>query len=189
MNQILRRCANAAIIAAVRIAPPERHMWAKAMVAELAHMPDDEVFSFALGCLWTMARARAVTSAFILSAARWGLVMSAAIWSALNLWLAGRLSHAGATSPAALAYSAAAVFAVGAIATGWFGLRVTVKLAAPLSIVAILFALNADQMLPLSPHQHFYRAIAVEYATMLCVGVAIAAGVPHWVAKRKGVRP
>lgn len=185
MNIVMERCVQAIMATAVKIAPPDRHIWAQAMMVELEHVPDSEAVTFALGCMGAMARARVVTTSFILGAAQWVLVIGAAIWSALNLWLAGRLSQADAAAPAMFAYSGAALFAAGSLVTAWLGTRATIRLAAPLLIVAMLFVISAEFIMPPTPHQNFYRALVIEDAFMLLMALAVAIGVPQWVSKRK----
>jgi hypothetical protein len=167
-------------------APPERREWAEGMRAEIAHLPDSSVQSFALGCLWATVRARAGSPAFILQATQWVLVVGALSWSAANLWLAGRLSGSGAASPATVAYGSAAVYASGALLTALLGLRATMILAAPVLLLVGLVAAGAETLLPPSPYNNFYQALALEQCALLVVVLLIAGGVPRWVASREG---
>jgi hypothetical protein len=182
----VRRVADALMRIARIAAPPERREWAEAMRAEIAHLPDSSVHSFALGCLWATIRARASSSAFILEATRWVLVLGAVSWSAANFWLAGRLSGAGAALPATVAYASAAIYASGALLTALLGLRATVVLATPLLVLVGLAATRTEILLPPSHYNSLYQALALEQCALLVMVLLIAAGVPGWVAARQG---
>jgi len=183
-----RRRANELMRLALIAAPPERREWAEAMRAEVAHLPDSSAQSFAWGCLWATIRARAGSPAFILQATRWVLVLGAISWSAASLWLAGRLSGAGAASPATVAYASAAIYALGALLTALLGLRATVALATPVLVLVSLVAAGTEMLLPPSPHNLLYQALALEQCVLLVVVLLIAGGVPGWVAAREGAR-
>jgi hypothetical protein len=71
------RLAHAVLRVAVALSPPERREWSRAMQAEMHHASDENALPFALGCLWTMAKARATTQTTILNAVRWTLVLCA----------------------------------------------------------------------------------------------------------------
>lgn len=187
MTSPSRRRADAVIRFTLIVAPPERRDWAQAMRAEVANVPDSAAASFACGCLWATIRARAVSAPFILLTARWALVIGATAWSALNLWLAGRLSAADAALPATLAYVAAAIFALGALLTARLGLRATVVLATPVLVLAGLSAAGAELLLPASPHISLYQALALEDFVVLLMALLVALGVPQWVAARERI--
>lgn len=182
-----RDCADALMKWAVIAAPPERQDWAEAMRSEVAHLPDSSALSFALGCLWATIRARAGSPAFILQATRWVLIFGAICWSAASLWLAGRLSGAGAAIPAKVAYASAALYLSGAILTALLGLRATTALATPVLVLVGLVAAGTDVLLPPSPYNHLYQALALEQSVLLAVVLLIAGGVPGWVAARSGI--
>jgi hypothetical protein len=181
-----RRRADALMRLALVAAPPERRDWAEAMRAEIPHLPDSSAQSFALGCLWATARARAGSPAFILQWTRWMLVLGAIGWSAANLWLAGRLSAVGAALPATVAYASAAIYASGALLTALLGLRATVVLATPMLLLVALLAAGTEALLPASHHNVLYQALALEQCGLLIMVLLIAGGVPRWVAARKG---
>lgn len=181
-----RRRADALMTLALIAAPPERQAWAEAMQAEVAYLPDTSAQSFAWGCLWATSRARAGSSAFILQATRWLLVLGAIGWSAANLWLAGRFSGADAELPATIAYASAAIYASGALLTALLGLRATVVLATPLLVLVGLVAARTEILFPLSPYTHLYQALALEQCALLAIVLLIAGGVPNWVAARQG---
>jgi uncharacterized membrane protein len=181
------RRANAVIRFVVLVALPERREWAKAMQAEIKHLPDAAALQFALGCLMATLLARVVTSTFILQTARWTLILGAAAWSVLNIWLAGRLAASGAASPAMLAYVAATIFALGACFAAWWGLSATAVLATPVLTLVGIVAVAADALLPSSPNNKFYQAIAIEYSAILLVALLIAIGVPRWVETRERI--
>jgi len=180
-----RRRADALMKLALIAAPPERREWARAMRAELAHLPDSSAQSFASGCLWATVRARAGSSASILQATQWVLVLGAIGWSAANLLLAGRLSAAGAASPATVAYASAAIYASGALLTALLGLRATVVLATPVLVLVALIAAGTGVLLPASPYNNLYQALALEQCGLLAMVLLIAGGVPGWVAARE----
>ncbi len=180
-----RRRADALMRLALIAAPPERREWAEAMRAEVAHLPDASVQSFALGCVWATVRARAGSPAFILQATQWVLVLGAIGWSAANLWLAGRLSGAGAASPATVAQASAAIYASGALLTALLGLRATMVLATPMLVLVGLIAAGAEVLLPPSPYNDLYQALALEQCGLLAMVLLIAGGVPGWVAARE----
>lgn len=187
MSSASRHRANAVILFAVSVAPPERREWARAMQAEIQHLPDNTALQFAIGCLMATLRARVATSTFILQTARWTLVLGAAAWSVLNIWLAGRLAASGSASPATLAYIAAVVFALGACFAAWQGLGATAALAVPVLALVGIVAVGADALLPSSPNSQFYQAIAIEYSAILLVALLISIGVPRWVETRERI--
>lgn len=189
MTSASRRRANAMIRIALVAAPPERRHWVEAMRAEVAHLPDQVAPSFAFGCLLTMVRARAVSAPFIVQTARAALVLSAMGWSALNLRLAGQLFDAHHGLPAAFAYAAATIFALGALATAWHGLRATVVLATPLLVLMGFFAAGANVLLPPSPYNTLYQALALEDFTVLLIALLVARGIPGWAATQKPSNP
>jgi hypothetical protein len=178
--------ADALMRLALIAAPPERRDWAEAMRAEVAHLPDSSAQSFALGCLWATIRARAGSPAFILAATQCLLVLGAIGWSAGNLWLAGRLASAGAPLPATVAYASAAIYAAGALLTALLGLRATTVLATPMLVLVGLVAAGAGILLPASPHNPLYQALALEQCGLLATVLLIAGGVPAWVAAQEG---
>lgn len=181
-----RRRADMLMRLAFLAAPPERRDWAEAMRAELSYLPDPCAPSFALGCLFTTTRARAASGPFLLLATQSVLVLGAVGWSAGNLWLAGRLSATGATIPATVAYASAAIYALGALVTALLGLRATVVLSIPALALTGLIAARPEMLLPPSPHNHLYHALALEQFTLLAIVVLIANGVRGWVAAREG---
>jgi hypothetical protein len=181
-----RHRAETLLKMALIVAPPERRDWVTAMQAEVAHLPDSAVQSFAWGCLWATVRARAGSPAFIVATAQWVLVLGAISWSAGNIWLAGRLSGAGASSPTAVANASAAIYASGALLTAMLGLRATVILVTPLLLLVGLVATGAEILLPSSEYNGLYQALAVEQFSLLAVVLLIAVGVPRWVAAREG---
>ena len=181
-----RRRADALMKWVVVAAPPERRDWAEAMRAELAHLPDASASSFAWGCLWATLSARAASPTFILGATRWVLVLGALGWSAASLWLAGRLSGAGAALPSKVAYASAAVYLGGALLTALLGLRATVALATPVLLLVGSVAVGIDVLLPPSPHNPLFRALALEQTVLLAVVLLIASSVPSWAAARCG---
>lgn len=185
MTPFLVRIAHVLLRLAEVIAPLERREWTRAMRAEMLHSSEGAVLSFALGCLWAMASARATTSSAVLNSARWTLVLGATVWSALHIRLAERLSTESATVPSTLAYLAAAAIALGAFLTAVKGLRIAIVLAVPVIVLAIVVAIGADELLPRSTFVDFYRAIAIEYVVILLVAMLIAAGVQHWVERRE----
>jgi hypothetical protein len=156
------------------------------MQAEVAHLSDSSAQSFAWGCLWATIHARAVSSSFLLRATQSVLVLGAIGWSAANLWLADRFSGAGADSPAAVAYASAAIYAAGALLTALLGLRATVILATPVLVLVSLVAAGSKVLLPPSPYNGLYQALALEQCGLLIVVLLIASGVPNWVTARQG---
>jgi hypothetical protein len=114
------------------------------------------------------------------------LVVGAIGWSVANLWLAGRLSGAGAASPATVAYASAAIYASGALLTALLGLRATAVLATPVLVLVALVAAGTEVLLPPSPYNIFYRALALEQSVLLAMVLLIAIGVPGWLAARAG---
>jgi len=177
--------ADALMRLALIVAPPERRDWAEAMRAEVAHLPPSCAQAFALGCLWASIRARAGSPAFILQATRWVLVLGAIGWSVGNLWLAGRLSGAGAALPATVACASAAIYASGALLTALLGLRATVVLATPMLVLVGLVAAGTGLLLPAFPYDGLYRALALEQFGLLAIVLLIASGVPSWLAARE----
>lgn len=158
------------------------------MRAELTYLPDGAALSFAWGCLWATAVARAGSEAFILHSARWTLVAGAIGWSGANLWLAARLSADNAGPPATIAYVAAIIFAAGALATAWRGLRTTAILAVPALLLAALVVVGADMLVPHERHAALYRALALEDSLVLTMALLTAYIVPHWLAAREGAK-
>jgi hypothetical protein len=120
---------------ACRIAPPERHEWFAAMVAEFDHVPDSARGRFALGCLLAAIRERAISPQFVNAAARSMLIGGAVFWAGLNVRFAGRMSANEALVPEAIGYGTALIFTIGALATARYGCRATIALAAPLMAV------------------------------------------------------
>ena len=179
------RMAHAVLRVAVALSPPERREWSRAMQAEMHHASDENALPFALGCLWTMAKARATTQTTILNAVRWTLVLCAVAWSVLHIRLAGQLSASGATTPSMFAYFAAAAIAMGAFFTAVRGLRAAVLLATPVIVLSGFVAIGIDHLLPPQAFAHFYRAIAIEYVVILLLAMMIAVGVPAWVEQRE----
>lgn len=178
--------ADAVMRLALIAAPPERREWAEAMRAEVAHLPESSAHSFAWGCLWATILARAASAAFILRATQWVLVLGAISWSAANLWLADRLSGVGAAVPATVLYASAAIYASGALLTGWLGLRATTILATPLLVLVVLIAARTEVLFASTPYSALVQALALEQCALLAVVLLIAGGIPRWVAAREG---
>ena len=182
-----RRWRTEAIMKVALIATPsEQREWVEAMRAEVAHLPESAAQAFALGCLWATIRARAESPGFILPATQWALVLGAIGWSAANLWLANRLSGSGATSPATFVYASAAIYGLGALLTALRGLRVTAVLVTPMLILVGLVAAGVGIVLPPSPYNSLYQALALEQFILLAIVLLIANGVPRWAAKQRG---
>ena len=188
MNSDRRRRADGLMRLALIAAPPERRPWAEAMRAEAAHLPDDCAEAFAWGCLWATVRARAGSPAFLLRTTRRVLVLGAIGVGALSLALGLRLSGAGAAAPATVAYAGAALYAAGALLTARFGLRAATLLATPSLVPAGVIAAGAGMLLPPSPYNDLYRALALEQCVLLATVLLIAGGVPRWAAAREGTR-
>lgn len=155
------------------------------MRAEVAHLPRFTAQAFALGCLWATIRARAESPGFILPTTRWVLVLGAIGWSAANLWLANYLSGSGATSPATFAYASAAVYGLGALLTALRGLRTTAVLVTPMLILMGLVTPGVGILLPPSPYNSLYQALALEQSVLLAIALLIASGVPRWAAAQQ----
>ncbi|MDA7787698.1 hypothetical protein N8940_00505 [Sphingomonadaceae bacterium] len=188
MTSFYKRCAQALIGLGLAIALPKQKEWARAMKAELAHLPDRNALPFALGCVAALVKERVYSDAFILFFGRQLLVISAVIWSAAHIWLATRFSSIGDETPAALSYIASACIAVGAVITAKHGLRVAAKLICPVLLTAAMVGSAGQELLPTSPHNQFYQAIALEYALLLSMALLISAGLPYWIETRKRER-
>ena len=182
-----RRRTEAIMKIALIVAPLERREWLEAMRAEVAHLPGSAAQAFALGCLWATVRARAESPGFILPATQWVLVLGAMGWSAANLWLANRLSGSGATSPATFAYASAVIYGLGALLTALRGLRVTAVLVTPMLILVGLVTAGVGILLPPSPYNSLYQALALEQFVLLAIVLLIASGVPRWAARQQGI--
>lgn len=185
MTPLTRRWADVLLMAAATVAPASRRDWVWAMQAELAHLSDAAAPSFAWGCLWATVVERTSSESFILQSARWTLVVGAVGWSGANLWLAARLSADNASQPATFACVAAVIFAAGALATAWQGLRTTAILATPALLLAGLVAVGAEMVVPHERHAAFYRALALEDFLVLIVALLTAYIVPHWLTASK----
>lgn len=188
MTNLYKRCAQALINLVLATALPKQKEWARAMKAELEHLPDRNALPFALGCVAALAKERASSDTFILLFGRRLLVISAIIWSAGHIWLAARLSSMGYETPATLSYVASAFIAVGAVMTFKHGLRMAAKLIIPVLLVAGVIGGAGKELLPATPHNHFYQAIALEYAVLLSVALLISVGLPYWTGIRKRER-
>jgi len=78
--------AHRLIDLAARLLQPHHRDWAEAMRAELAAIPPDEQFGFALGCLWAalLERIRLMKAFVILG--RWGVGLVTTLYGAFFLY-------------------------------------------------------------------------------------------------------
>lgn len=171
---------------ALRIAPDERHEWFAAMAAEFDHVPVSAQRRFAFGCLLAAIRERVISPPFVNAAARGLLIGGAVFWAALNLRFAGRMSTAEALLPEALGYGTALIFTIGACATGRYGYRATIALAAPLMAALALVAISLRMGMPQAPLSNFTIALIVEDMVVLALAVAIAAFAARQTRMRQG---
>lgn len=169
---------------ALRIAPPDRRAWAQALQAELAFVPARAATSFASGGLVMALRLRLAHPPLVLGAARYGLALAGLAWSALNFRLGLQVSGAQPWLPTWLLFAAAAVFAVGAIATAAGGLRLTSHLVVPALGLLAAVAGTAALLLPGAQHLAFYAALAVEDAFVLLMALLIATSAQRYAAGR-----
>lgn len=185
MTTFYKRCALALINLVLATALPKQEEWARAMKAELEHLPDRSALPFALGCAAALAKERACSDTFLLVFGRRFIVFSALIWSAGHIWLAMRLSSSGYETPSALSFTASAFIAVGAIMTAKHGLPMAAKLIVPVLLMAGVIGAAGQNILPSSPHNRFYQAIALEYTLLLSIALVVSAGIPHWIEAQK----
>lgn len=178
--------ANAMLWLVMRLTPADRREWARAMQAELRHSDASNALPFAMGCLWAIVKIRAVAPVSKLDTAKWLLVFGATAWSALHLWLAGQLAADDAAMPATFAYLAAALIAIGAAMMAAGGLRTAIMLAVPAFVVAVFGAIGIDAWPTNLTHAAFYRAMAMEYATILTAALLIAVGARYWAKQHEG---
>jgi hypothetical protein len=61
-----------------------------------------------------------------------------------------------------------------------------VALATPVLVLVGLIAAGTEILLPPSPYNNLYQALALEQCGLLVVVLLIAGGVPGWVAAREG---
>lgn len=170
---------------ALRIAPPERHEWFAAMVAEFDHVPDSARGRFALGCLLAAIRERVISPQFVNAAARAMLIGGAVFWAGLNIRFAGRMSANEALLPEAIGYGTALIFAIGAFATARYGCRATIALASPLMAVLALVAVSIRFGGAQAPLANLTIALMVEDLFVLALAVVIAAFAASRTRKRQ----
>ena len=169
---------------AVRIAPRDRRAWAEALQSELAFVPAQATTSYAAGGVVMALRLRIAHPPLVLGAARYGLALAALAWSALNLRLALQVSDVQPWLPTWLMVAVALVFAVGGIATAAGGLRLTSRLSVLALGLVAAYAGAVAFLLPASPHQAFYSALAVEDAFALLLALLIATSAQRYATAR-----
>lgn len=188
MSSTKRLRAQAMVSFALQVAPPEQANWIRAMESEMAHIPDDDLISFAFGGVIAACRARLISALSIVAAARWLLIVGAAAWATLNIWFAGRMSSANAYSLEVSAYVIAAAFALGAIATARFGFKATIVLGAPLMCLLGLAALLVRNILPNSPIMELHFALILENLAVLLFALLIAFAIPRLAIVKRATR-
>lgn len=174
MTRLIDWIEQAAIRLARRLAPPDRAGWLAAMVAELDHITPEHRTRFVTGCVVAALRMRAGSPGFVLLAARCLLVAGSGGWALLNIRFAGLPVVDAAPSMQAFAYTAAAVFAAGGLATARSGVGTTIALAGPLVLLGGTVALVLKLALPPSPASHLLLALLVEHLAILMVALAAA---------------
>ena len=163
-----------AIRVAVKLAPQDRVGWISAMAAELEHIPPAARIRFVAGCLLAALKMRARSRGFPRLAARCLLVTGAGGWAVLNLRFAGLPDISDTPAIQAFAYTAAAVFVTGGLATAHRGIDATIALAAPLLLLGGAAAIIARMTLPPNPENHLLLALLVEHLAILMVALAAA---------------
>lgn len=184
MTGFSKRCARALFDFVLTTSLSDRKEWVHAMRSEMEHLPDHKALRFSIGCAKAMAIERVSSDNAILLIARLTLVFGAIVWSAGHIWLAERFSLFGYEVLSQLSYVAATCIAVGAFATARYGLRLAAILIVPVLFAAAVTGGAGQEIFPTSPHNHFYQAIAQEYAVLLLSALLIAKGVPHWIEVR-----
>lgn len=185
MTSAKRLRVQALLRLAMKVAPPERATWFEAMAMELNYVPDAKLSRFAIGCLTAAVRATIAAPAILLATARWLLIGGPVVWAAVNIRFAGRMSLAEALSLEVFAYSVAAIFISGAIATARAGFKATVMLGTPFMVLLGLAALIVKFVLPQSPATTLYLALIAEDLVVLTLALLVAFGALRLVAAKQ----
>jgi len=158
---------------AVRIAPEARRDWARAIAAELAHLPATQRPGFALGGVLAAIGWRVRDPQSVDVAARGILAAGALIWAGLLGHLAWRL--AGSDTGLATVFGAVGLIAcAGAVVTARLGLNVVVRVGGAGFCVAAGYALLAPILTPDFPALGYCRAVSTEIAGMLALAIVVA---------------
>lgn len=159
---------------AVQIAPEGRRDWARAVKAELAHVPAAQGPGFALGGLMAALGWRVSDAGSLAVATRWGLVAGMMLWAGLLARLALRLTALD-TAFAAGVGLLGLIAAGGAILTARLGLALVIRAGAPLLVAAAGYAAFAERLAPDYRYLHYCRALSIEIAGLLAVAIGVAA--------------
>lgn len=148
---------------AERVMPTARREWARAMAAELEHLPERDRLSFALGCVTSSYRQRLTDPATLLAAGRGAIILGLCAFAALCFRTANLL---GAADPATLVATLGLICGVVALAFVRCGLRrlpIVAISGFAVAVLAIVAFGDVDALVGgAMPSSRFYRAILVE---------------------------
>lgn len=162
MSRIRRWLANGLLDHAASVMPPARVEWARAMLAEAAHLLPHEHLPFALGCVASSYRERLADPATVLATGRWSIIFGLCAATAVCLRTAYRLP---AGDPSALILALGLICLAAAVAFIRWGLRRLPAVAAvgfAAVLVAMLVLGDAAALTGAMPSSRFYRAILLE---------------------------
>lgn len=163
---------------ALRIGPADRHVWFRAMQAELEVMPGRERLRFASGCVAAALVWRIWTPDGVRAAAQAGLVAASASLAMLVTVLALRGSF-GPLGPAMIGLGG--VYGAGALATAVWGLRGMCAFA--LAGIALNAMVMTSWVGGIVESSRFVRALSLEACLILGTFLGVAA-LAHVVARR-----
>ena len=182
MNRSLsRRAASALCARALAIAPSARKDLARAMSAEIDHVPDTEVLGFALGCLSSAAAWWVLTPEGLTRFSRLTIAAGALILAGFGILVGVRIWALGAPLGAAAPAGIAAFYLIAA------ALALKGSLRAVAVFAGIGLVLNSAAFMALSrgdgTHHEFFHALVIEEFALLLMlgGFALTT---HWLAGR-----
>lgn len=158
---------------AVRIAPEGRRDWARAIKAELAHLPSAQRPGFALGGVLAAIGWRVADPRSVAAAARYGLAAGALLWTGLLAHLAWRLTPVDAGLATVFA-GLGLVAGAGAVLTARLGLGVVIRAGGPCLVVAAGYAAFAQVLTPDFRSLSYCRAVSIEIAGLLALAIGVA---------------
>lgn len=155
--------AHKALRHAERMMPRHRRDWARAMAAELEHLPERDRLPFALGCLSSSYRARFADPATLLAGGRGAIIFGLCAFTALCIHTAPNID---AADPSRLVSALGMICALAAVAFVRWGLpRLPVIAAGGLAsaMLAIVAIAGPDVLVSEAMStSRFHRAILIE---------------------------
>lgn len=178
--------AQAVFRLARKIAPMDRVEWIAAMAAEAEHVPDDQRFQFAFGCLIAAVHSRITSTEFIQTIARGVLIGGGVFWVLLNIRFAGRVTNTGTPDMRTFVYCMAAIFATGTLLTARSGFKAVLRLGIPFIGALGTAALTVRLGWPSSPTSNLYLALIAEDIVVMLIALLIALATLRLISARGG---